>query len=116
MCIRDRHNVTYSNIIVEDAQMGEGDAGSNNQLIELSTAPSFWEGTGIGDYTRISDVTFENIQVLSGKFPPSKIDAPNGKAIQNVSFTNLVILGRRVTSASDGNFTISGTTSNITFQ
>lgn len=56
--------ILYSNIIVEDASMGKGDAGENAQLIDITIASSSWSSTK----TRgtIDDVTFDGIYVLDG--------------------------------------------------
>lgn len=64
----DVTNVTYDTITVEDASMGKGDAGSNNQLIELAVEYSgTWSDqhkqTALGS---INGVTVQNVSVLSG--------------------------------------------------
>ncbi len=61
-------NVTYNRITVEDASMGRGDAGANNQLIEISVAySSTWSDshkkTALGS---IDSVTISNVTVCSG--------------------------------------------------
>ena len=61
-------NVTYNRITVEDASMGRGDAGANNQLIEISVAySSTWSDshkkTSLGS---IDSVTISNVTVYSG--------------------------------------------------
>lgn len=61
-------NVVYKNITVEDASMGQGDAGGNCQLIDLNIKySSVWSDqhavTSLGE---IDGVVFENILVIDG--------------------------------------------------
>jgi hypothetical protein len=109
------HNILYRNIVVEDAQMGEGDANNDNFLIDLTIAPSVW--TQSKERGRISDIRFENITVLDGKFPPSRFmgfDAEH--AIDGVEIENLTILGRHIPTAEDGRFMILPYADNIFVQ
>jgi len=58
---------------------------------------------------RIENVTYQNINVLGGRFTPSRFmgfDAEHG--IKNVSIENLSILGKRITTKEEGRFDISG--------
>lgn len=96
--------IRYQNIVVEDAQMGSGDAGENKQLIDFAVASSGWSSTP--QRGSIQDVTVDGLTVLHGKNPPSRIlgyDASH--LIQNVTIKNLSILGKKVTSLEDGGFT-----------
>jgi hypothetical protein len=108
-------NIHYDNITVEDAQMGEGDAGKNNQLIDLWVGVGTWSVTE--DRGSISDVYFNNINVLSGKMPPSRITGYDSEhAVKNIYINNLNILGKSITNAKDGQFDINAdTTDNIVF-
>lgn len=61
-------NVLYDTITVEDASMGRGDAGSNNQLVEIavefnSTWSTNHKTTALGS---IDDVIVKNVSVLDG--------------------------------------------------
>ena len=109
------HNILYRNIVIEDAQMGEGDATSDNFLIDLTIAPSVF--TQSKERGRISDIRFENITVLNGKFPPSRFmgfDAEH--AINGVEIENLTILGQRILTPEDGRLMILPYADNIFVQ
>lgn len=56
--------IRYSNIIVEDASMGKGDAGDNAQLIDITIAQSSWSSTT--KRGTVADVVFDGIYVLGG--------------------------------------------------
>jgi hypothetical protein len=99
------HDIRYKDITVEDARMGEGDGA--NFLIDLTVAESQW--TTSKERGRIENVTYQNINVLGGRFTPSRFmgfDAEHG--IKNVSIENLSILGKRITTKEEGRFDISG--------
>lgn len=99
------HEVLFKNITVEDAQMGEGDAARDAYLIDLTIAQSQW--TQSGERGSISDIRFENIRVLSGKFPPSRfMGYDEDHAIRGVLIEGLNILGTHVTSAREGRFEV----------
>lgn len=90
--IRD---ILYENIVVEDAQMGEGDGA--NMLIELTTSKSQWSQTA--ERGNIRNVLFDGITVLDGKEPGIKIFSFRGEYnIDDVTIRNLSILGKRITS------------------
>lgn len=97
--------IRYSNIIVEDASMGKGDAGENAQLIDITIAQSSWSSTK----TRgtVDDVVFDGIYVLGGD---DTIDFREGNLcpirmmgfdeehmVTNVTVNDLFILGEAVT-------------------
>lgn len=101
-------NVTYNRITVEDASMGRGDAGSNNQLIEISVAySSTWSDshkkTPLGS---IDTVTISNVTVLSGNIAlPIKIagcrDLRSGYGasihyVSNVLLNNIWANGKQI--------------------
>jgi hypothetical protein len=108
-------NIRFENITVEDAQMGEGDAGSSKYLIDL------WLGVGPWTITEkrgnITDVYFNNINVLSGKIPPSRIQGyDKDHGVKNVFITGLKIQGKDIKNATDGQFEIDkDSTGNINF-
>lgn len=99
-------NIRYQNIVVEDASMGKGDAGSNNQLIDLNTlGNSNWSST----LTRgtIDNVVFDGIYVLDGDDGADSIEGnlcsiriycdSKSALCSNVTVNNLFILGEPVT-------------------
>ncbi len=88
-------NVRFENILVEDAQMGEGDGA--RLLIELTTTKSQWSKSAVRG--NIRGVVFDNIKVLSGKEASIRIFAfSKDYTIDDVLFTNMEILGKRITS------------------
>lgn len=111
-------NITYSNIIVENALMGRGDAGDNNQLIDFNIAPSGWSSTA--NRGRIQDVLVENLTVLktdAGVIPPSRIYGYDEEhTIENVTIKNVVINGTEVTNTKDLKAKINAYTANITVE
>ncbi len=103
-------NVTYNRITVEDASMGRGDAGANNQLIEISVAySSTWSDshkkTALGS---IDTVTISNVTVRSGNIIlPIKIvgcrDMRSGYGaslhyVSNVLLNNIWANGKQIGS------------------
>lgn len=105
-------NIYYENIIVENALMGEGDAGDNNQLIDFSILSSQWSSTK--ERGNIRNVYVNNVKVLRGKFPPSRIVGyDKDHTIENVNIKNLVILGKEIKSLEEGKFKINPFVKNI---
>lgn len=99
------HDIHYRDITVEDAQMGEGDATKDGFLIDLTVATSQW--TQSAERGSIARVTYDNINVLSGKNPPSRImgfDDTHG--IQDIQINNLTILGKHIGSPQEAGFVI----------
>ncbi len=91
-------NVRFENILVEDAQMGNGDGA--RLLIELTTTKSQWSKTN--ERGNIRGVVFNGIKVLSGKEASIRIFAFNKEhTIDNVLFKDIEILGKRITSLDD---------------
>lgn len=94
-------NIHYSNITVEDAQMGMGDSTGANYLIDLSIGVSQWSiskqrGT-------ISDVYFDNISLLSGQIQPSRIRGDSEEnLITNVFINNFTMFGKPVKTFKEG--------------
>lgn len=109
-------NIHYNNITVEDAAMGEGDAMGYNYLIDL------W--IGVGPWTQtlkrgaISNIYFDNINIIDGKDQPSRITGHFNKGVvRNVFIKNLTIKGKAINSFENGLFDIDkATTKNINIE
>ncbi len=98
-------NVTYKNIVVEDACMGLGDG--TKELIDLQVLTnSGWSTTS--DRGTISNVTIDGFKVLYGNESlPSQIkgfDEEHG--IDGVSISGLNIKGKDIKSFEDGEFEV----------
>jgi hypothetical protein len=108
-------NITYSNIVVENALMGRGDAGDNNQLIDFNIAASGWSSTaGRGI---IKDVLIEDLTVLNsdvGVTPPTRIYGYDEEhMVENVTIRNVVINGTKITDLKDLKAKVNAYTANI---
>ncbi len=91
-------NVRFESIVVEDAQMGNGDGA--RLLIELTTTKSQWSKALKRGNTR--GVVFDNIKVLGGRESSIRIFAFNKDyTIDDVLFKNMEILGKRITTMDD---------------
>lgn len=103
-------NVTYDTITVEDASMGRGDAGSNNQLIEIAVEfSSTWstnhKTTALGS---INGVTIKNVSVIDGNIAmPVRVagsrDLRSGYGasfhyVKNVTINNVWTPQKQITS------------------
>jgi len=97
-------NVHYENIVVEDAQMGEGDGA--NFLIDLLIDSSQWSQSS--ERGNIRDIFFNNIKVLSGRFfPVSRLKGfDENHTIENIYINNLEIFGEVILSPEEGEFSI----------
>ena len=99
--------VRYSNIVVEDASMGKGDAGDNAQLIDINNLKSNW--TAVQNRGSVSDVVFDGIYVLDGddmidfiegNFCPIRIQGYDEESLcSNITVNDLYLLGEAVTDA-----------------
>lgn len=99
--------IRYSNITVEDASMGKGDAGENAQLIDITIAASSWSSTT--KRGTVNDVVFDGVYVLDGDdsidfregnlCPIRMMGADQEHMVTNVSVRNLYVLGEAVTDA-----------------
>ena len=110
-------DVTFRNIVVENAQIGSGDGEEMPYLIDLwITQSGNWSSTR--DRGQIRNVTIENVQVLSGKFNPSRIKGFDAEhTIEDVVIRNLEILGEKITDFEAGKFEIDEqTTKNISIE
>lgn len=109
-------DIRYSNIVVEDASMGKGDAGDNAQLIDVNNLKSSW--TTVQERGSIKDVVFDGVYVLDGddgidfvegNFCPIRIQGFDETSLcSNVTVRNLYLLGETVT---DGNVSKNPSTS-----
>lgn len=109
--------VLFENITVENAFMGLGDAGDNNQLIDLGIVDnSNWSTTK--NRGQIRNVTIDGVNVLSGNFPTSRIEGfDETHTVENVTIKNLKILGKSIKDSKTGKFEIDETTTkNITLE
>lgn len=108
-------NIDYKNIVVEDAEMGQGDAGANNQLIDFTIMKSGWTTTT--DRGKIMDVTFDNVKVLNGKSTTLRmLGFDKEHNIENVTITGLKILGKEIKSVNDIKLTRNDFLSNLVFK
>ena len=108
-------DIYYYNIVVEDAQMGEGDAGANKQLIDFTIMASGWSATG--ERGHIKNVTVENVKVLGGKIPPSRIIGfDKDHAIENVTIKGLNILGKDIKTKEDAKLETNQYVSNLVIE
>ncbi|MBR3177956.1 MAG: hypothetical protein IKF49_00475 [Clostridia bacterium] len=93
------HDVTYRNIIVENAFM-QGDNGNNKELIEMSLAKSGWT-TVKDEYGTIDNILIDGLTVINtveGKVPASRFAGQSEQyQITNVKLKNITILGEKIT-------------------
>lgn len=110
-------DIIFKNIVVENAQMGEGDGYEMAYLIDLLiTQSSDWSTTKERGYIR--NIEIENVEVLSGKLCPSRIDGYDQEhKVENVLIRNLTVLGEKITSFAKKHFEIDvASTSDITIE
>lgn len=110
-------NITFSDITVENARMGSGDANENDQLIDIGIVEnSNWSSTK--KRGQIRNVVIDGVKVLSGKFPPSRIKGfDETHTVEGVAIRNLTILDKKIKTAAEGKFEIDETTTkNITIR
>lgn len=87
--------VTFENIVVEDARMGQGDG--TPYLIDLTTTESQWSATL--KRGTIDGVTVRNVRVLGGVRPAIRIWASDETSvIDHVTISGLEILGEPIGS------------------
>lgn len=103
-------NVTYDTITVEDASMGYGDAGSNNQLFEFVTeySPTWSTNHKTTALGRVDGVTVKNVSVVDGNIimnvrVAGSMDTRTGYGnsvhrVDNVTFENVWIHGKSMKS------------------
>ncbi|HWR18633.1 MAG TPA: glycosyl hydrolase family 28 protein [Clostridia bacterium] len=93
------HDVTYQNIVVENAFM-QGDNGKNNELIEMTLQNSGWS-TVTDEFGRIENILIDGLTVINtvdGKVPASRFSGQsNENMISGVTLRNISILGEKIT-------------------
>lgn len=110
-------NIIFRGITVEHEEVGSGDVGDMAYLIDLNIMQnSNWSTTQ--ERGKIQNITIEDVNFLDGTLNASRICGYDAEhKVENVTFKNLTILGKRVKSAQDGNFEIDDeTVSNIQFE
>lgn len=110
-------HIIFKDIIVENAQMGEGDGDEMPYLIDLLiTQNSNWSTTK--DRGHISDILIENVEVLSGRMCSSRIQGYDEEhVIRDVTIRNLVILGEKISTLEQGQIEVDeATTANIVME
>lgn len=107
-------NVRYENIVLEDAQMGQGDGAGQNFLMDITIGESQWSKSKTRGNVR--DVFYNNITVLGGNMPSSHFQGfDDTHTVENVTIKNLKIMGRNITDAKAGKFYIADFTKNVRF-
>lgn len=109
-------DITYKNIVVEEATVGRGDG--TEQLIDIQVCNSGNWSTTLTRGT-ISNVTIDGMNVLYGNdFLPSVIKGYDSEhMVDGVTIKNLKIKGKDIKSAEDGGFIIEDSkTKNIVFE
>jgi hypothetical protein len=105
-------DVAFENITVEDASMGLGDAGQNNQLIEIVNifSPIWSESHAVTSLGSIESVTVKKIKVVAGnKIIPIKIagtfdSRPAYQSehwVRNIALTDIEIKGKVISDEYD---------------
>ncbi len=99
-------NITFKNILVEDAQMGSGDGDLMPYLIDLHIGQSTnWSTTKERGY--IEDILIENVEVVGGKFNTSRVQGfDSDHQVTDVTIKNLRILGKNIEDAASGKIKI----------
>jgi polygalacturonase len=102
-------DITFHNIIVENAQMGSGDGEELPYLIDFNIAQSSnWSSTK--ERGQIRNVVIDGVKVLFGKFNPSRIQGfDETHTVEDITIKNLEILGEKITSFEQGQFEINET-------
>lgn len=111
-------DVRFENIIVEDASMGNGDAGENAQLIDITIVQNHWSNTE--ERGTVDNIVFDGIYVLGGKSTcPIRIQGyDETHRVTNVTVKDLSVLGKTITDTNvtdDPGTSIDQFTENIRF-
>ncbi len=103
-------DISYRNIVVENAQMGSGDGKDMPYLIDLwVTKNPNWTTTP--ERGQIRNITIDGVKVLEGKFNGSRIQGfDETHTIENVTIKNLEILGEKINTLEQGKFEIDAAT------
>ncbi len=110
-------NITFENIRIENARVGSGDGSEMPYLIDLNIDQSTnWSHTK--ERGTIENIRIENVEVIGGAFSPSRIHGfDETHKVSQVSFKNLIILGKKITTFEDGQFDIDpASTEQLTIQ
>lgn len=108
-------DISYDNIVVEDASMGHGDAGANRQLIDFTIMQSGWSTTP--DRGHIKNITLNNIKVLNGKSTDLRMVGFDPEhRIENVTISGMEILGKKVESVKAAKLTKNNFVSGLVFK
>ncbi|MFW6303852.1 MAG: glycosyl hydrolase family 28 protein [Candidatus Sumerlaeota bacterium] len=92
----DIHNVLYEDIRIED---------THEKLIDLKVLVARYTRDDLRGHIR--DITFRNIQLVDGRFPPSIIRGHEpDNMIQNVTIENLTAYGKKVADAIDAHMIV----------
>lgn len=102
-------DVTFRNIVVENAQMGSGDGEEIPYLIDFNIAQSTsWSTTK--ERGQIRNVLIDGVNVLAGRFNSSRIHGfDETHTVEDITIKNLTILGEKITSFDQGKFEIDET-------
>lgn len=94
-------HIVWDNIVIENADMGNGDAKDNKQLIDLVIAGSGWSTSKTRG--QIRDVTIQNVTVLRGleRQEIRVLGFDETHEIDEVNIVNLRIYGNPVRSLDD---------------
>lgn len=98
--------ITFKNIIVEDAQMGSGDGDEMPYLVDINIAQSSnWSSTK--DRGTIESILIDGVTVLAGKNCDSRIQGFDAEHnIDGVTLRNFTILGEKITTLEQGKFIV----------
>ena len=104
-------DITFKDITVEHESVGAGDS-NLPYVIDLFAGGSSWSSTI--EKGTISDVTIENVKILSGSNRDIRISGADAdKLISNVTFKNVYVVGDVLKSLDDSNFVTVSNTDNI---
>ena len=112
------HDITYRNITVENAFM-QGDNGNNKELVEMTLQNSSWS-TVRDEFGTIDNVLIDGLTVintLDGKVPRSRLSGQDEEhRITNVTFRNVVIMGKPITDLKEFKLSLNDYCEGITVQ
>ena len=112
------HDITYRNITVENAFM-QGDNGNNKELVEMTLQNSSWS-TVRDEFGTIDNVLIDGLTVintLDGKVPRSRFSGQDEEhRITNVTFRNVVIMGKPITDLKEFKLSLNDYCEGITVQ
>ena len=99
-------DIVFRDIVVEHNQVGSGDGDEMPYLIDINIAQNAnWSTTG--ERGSISNITIENVSVLAGNSPGSRIKGFDAEhKVQNVTIKNLEMMGSRIKDFAGGQFEI----------